>query len=86
MLANPAGVAVVPVLETGSGVGLTVKTSLVLTLEPVVFRVELNVEGAVSTIGSRSGLCASFGTDVGAVPFAGKVDVIIADVQIHMKY
>ena len=61
-------------------------TSLVLTLEPVVSGVELNVEGAVSTIGSRSGLCASFGTDVGAVPFAGKVDVIIADVQIHMKY
>ena len=61
-------------------------TSLVLTLEPAVSRVELNVEGAVSTIGSRSGLCASFGTDVGAVPFAGKVDVIIADVQIHMKY
>ena len=103
MLANPAGIAVVPVLEAGSGVELTVKivgsvvapsssgrfegdlladlglldlfcTSLVLTLKPVVSRVEL------------SGLYAAVGTDGGAVPFAGKVYVVIADVQIHMKY
>ena len=76
--AGAAGIAVVPVSEA-------------------VSRVELNVEavgsvgifgsgGTVCTIGSRSGLFASVGTDGGAVPFAGKVDVIIAGVQIHMKY